>query len=142
MSHYKLTLAGAAALLLSGCAAPMMFAGTMDGGQEAPPTRSAGTGTVNATVYPTTRAMSYTINYTGLSGPATAGHFHGPAAPGANAGVITPFPGTASPISGSATLTPAQMDDLTAGKWYANLHTAANPGGEIRGQVQQGVLPK
>jgi len=142
MSHYKLALAGVAALLLSGCAAPMMFSGAMNGQQEVPPTRSAGTGTVTATVYPSTRAMTYKVEYAGLSGPANAGHFHGPAAPGANAGVITPFPGTASPISGSATLTPAQMDDLMAGNWYANLHTSANPGGEIRGQVQRGVLAK
>ena len=40
-----------------------------------------------------------------------------------------------SPITGTATLTPAQAADLAAGKWYVNLHTAANPGGEIRGQV-------
>jgi hypothetical protein len=65
-----------------------------------------------------------------------AGHFHGPAAAGANAGVALGFTGSVeSPIKGSATLTPAQLADLTAGKWYVNLHTAANPGGEVRGQV-------
>jgi len=36
---------------------------------------------------------------------------------------------------GTAVLTDAQIADLTAGKWYANIHTQANPGGEIRGQV-------
>ncbi len=40
-----------------------------------------------------------------------------------------------SPVSGQATLTDAQAADLLAGRWYINLHTAANPGGEIRGQV-------
>ncbi len=71
-----------------------------------------------------------------MTGPVTAGHFHGPAAAGANAGVVVPFAGSlASPITGSATLTDAQIADLKAGKWYVNLHTAANPGGEIRGQV-------
>jgi hypothetical protein len=65
-------------------------------------------------------------------------HFHGPAAAGANAGVVLPFANPASPIEGQATLTPAQAADLSAGKWYANVHTAANPGGEIRGQM----LPK
>ena len=40
-----------------------------------------------------------------------------------------------SPVEGSATLTDAQAADLVAGKYYVNIHTAANPGGEIRGQV-------
>ena len=45
---------------------------------------------------------------------------------------ITP---NASPFEGSATLTEAQATDLLAGKWYVNVHTEANKGGEIRGQV-------
>jgi hypothetical protein len=50
--------------------------------------------------------------------------------------VALPFVGsTDSPIKGSATLTAAQAADLLAGKWYVNLHTAANGGGEIRGQA-------
>jgi hypothetical protein len=39
------------------------------------------------------------------------------------------------PAEGSATLTDAQAADLMAGKYCVNVHTAANPGGEIRGQV-------
>ena len=76
------------------------------------------------------------MTYSGLTGPVTGGHFHGPALAGQNAGVVVPFAaGLVSPITGSATLTPTQVADLSAGKWYVNLHTAANPGGEIRGQV-------
>ena len=78
------------------------------------------------------------MTYAGLSGPATAGHFHGPASMGQNAGVVMPFASAASPIEGQQTLTAAQVDDLMAGKWYVNIHTAANPGGEIRGQVMVG----
>ena len=60
----------------------------------------------------------------------------GPAAAGANAGVAVAIPNaTSSPAEGSATLTDAQAADLTSGKYYVNVHTAANPGGEIRGQV-------
>ena len=71
-----------------------------------------------------------------MSGPATAAHFHGPAEVGKNAGVAVAIPNaTTSPNEGSATLTDAQAADLLAGKYYVNVHTAANPGGEIRGQV-------
>ena len=82
--------------------------------------------------------LKWKITYSGLSGPATMAHFHGPAMAGANAGVVIPFNNPASPIEGQATLTSSQAADLMAGKWYANVHTAANPGGEIRGQM----LPK
>ena len=107
----------------------------MSSTQEVPPKSSAGTGTVKTTLDKDTRKLTWVVTYSGLSGPVTAGHFHGPATAGQNAGVVVPFTSTTSPIEGSATLTEAQMADLLAGKWYANLHTAANPGGEIRGQV-------
>ena len=59
---------------------------------------------------------------------------------GKNAGVAVPIPGTASPMTSSATLTDAQAADLMAGKWYVNVHTADNKGGEIRGQLCQGQI--
>ena len=82
--------------------------------------------------------LSYKGSYSGLTGPATAAHFHGPAESGNNAAVQIPvFSDTTakSPFEGEATLTDAQASDLMAGKWYFNIHTAANKGGEIRGQV-------
>ncbi|MDB5861922.1 MAG: domain containing protein, partial [Ramlibacter sp.] len=74
-------------------------------------------------------------SYSGLTAPATAGHFHGPAGPGQNAGVVLPFANPSSPIRGEATLTAAQAADLLGGRWYANIHTTRYPGGEIRAQV-------
>ena len=87
---------------------------------------------------PRSKKLTYTVTYKDLSGPATAAHFHGPAAAGANAGVVVPAAAPlASPIKGEATLTDAQAADLAAGRWYFNVHTAANPPGEIRGQVMK-----
>jgi CHRD domain len=40
-----------------------------------------------------------------------------------------------NPIKGEATLTPEQAQQMSAGEWYINVHTQANPNGEIRGQV-------
>lgn len=137
MFQPKLILAGLAALSVSACSAPMVFQTQMNAAAEVPTNASRGVGTVSAMVYPSTYAMTYTVEYKDLTGPATAAHFHGPAAPGANAGVVVGAPIPASPIKGGATLTPAQLADLTAGLWYFNVHTAANPGGEIRGQMQR-----
>jgi hypothetical protein len=101
-----------------------------------PPNTSAGTGALQATYDTVSKQLNYTVNYAGLTGNATMAHFHGPAEPGKNAGVVVPVQGsTASPIKGNATLTDAQASDLLAGKWYFNVHTEANKGGEIRGQV-------
>ena len=135
--RFKLVVAGLSALAVSACSAPMTFQGPMNAAYEVPPTNSRGVGTIVATVYPTTRAMTYTAEYKDLTGPATGAHFHGPAAPGANAPVVVPSVVTPNTIKGGATLTEAQFADLQAGKWYYNIHTAANPGGEIRGQVQR-----
>ena len=110
--------------------------GTLSGSSEVPPVSSAGSGMVEATFNKQTNTLSWKVVYSGLSGPAGAGHFHGPAGAGQNTGVVLGFKGSVeSPIVGEAVLTPAQMADLLAGKWYVNLHTKANPGGEIRAQV-------
>ncbi len=101
-----------------------------------PGVTSSGKGTATTTLDTSTKTLTWTVDYSGLSGPATAAHIHGPADPGANAGIVIPFTGNlASPIKGSATLTDAQMAQLEAGKWYVNIHTEANKPGEIRGQL-------
>jgi CHRD domain len=109
----------------------------LSGKNEVPPNTSAGTGEVYAHFsIIRSNLLRWTITYNGLTGPVTAAHFHGPALAGENAAVALPLGASlASPIVGSAVLTPAQAADLRAGKWYLNLDTAAFPGGEIRGQV-------
>ena len=107
----------------------------LSGKNEVPPNTSTAVGT--ARVWLDGMTLKWTVTYSGTTGPVTAGHFHGPAAAGANAGVALPFTGPmTSPIEGSATLTQAQVDQVKAGLWYVNLHTAAHPGGELRGQVK------
>jgi CHRD domain len=104
--------------------------------KEVPPKPSSGEGYAFMSYNEATRALSWKVYYSGLSGPATAAHFHGPADSMANAGVAINLGAAGStPIVGSATLTEAQAADLASGKWYINVHTQANPGGEIRGQV-------
>jgi hypothetical protein len=104
---------------------------------EVPPKDSAGTGTLTARLNTETNEFTYHIEFSGLTGPVAAAHFHGPAAGGVNAKPQLPIKGTpiTSLIDGKATLTAEQAKDLADGKWYFNLHTAANPGGEIRGQI-------
>jgi len=130
------TLALGAAVAFAGPAYAEKMKVTLDGKSAVPPNTSAGTGTADLDYDAPSKKLTWKITYSGLSGPATAAHFHGPAAAGANAGVAVAIPNaTASPAEGSATLTDAQAADLAAGKYYINVHTAANPGGEIRGQV-------
>lgn len=129
-------LALGAAIAFSGTAFAEKMKATLDGKAEVPPNASTGTGTADIDYDPATKKLSWKLTYSGLSGPATAAHFHGPAEAGKNGGVAVAIPNaTSSPAEGSATLTDAQAADLTSGKYYVNVHTAANPGGEIRGQV-------
>jgi CHRD domain len=100
-----------------------------------PPNNSPGTGTADVTFDTATKLLTWKVTYSGLTGPATMAHFHGPAEADKNAGVAVPIPNPASGADGSATLTDAQAADLLAGKYYINIHTDANKGGEIRGQV-------
>ena len=105
---------------------------------ETPPHDSKGTGTLNATYDTDTKALEWTIDYSGLTGPAIAAHFHGPAPAGKAAPIEVGLTGDlSSPIKGSATLTDAQAKDLMDGMMYFNIHTAANKGGEIRGQMEK-----
>ncbi len=101
---------------------------------EVPPTNSKGSGSVTATYDTASKKLSWKGSYKDLSGPATAAHFHIGEA-GKNGAVAVPISPATSPLEGSATLTDAQASELLAGRMYVNVHTAANRGGEIRGQI-------
>ncbi|HXF89207.1 MAG TPA: CHRD domain-containing protein [Xanthobacteraceae bacterium] len=109
------------------------------GSNQVPPNKSTGTGSLTLTYDPAGRKLSWKGSYSGLTGPVTAAHFHGPALEGRNAGIALLISAGALPpaFEGSTILSPAQAADLLAGRWYINLHTAAHPAGEIRGQVRQ-----
>jgi hypothetical protein len=131
------------------------FKTDLKGSNQVPPSQTAGTGTLTATYDSATRRLSWKGSYSGLSGPPTAAHIHGPAATDTNARLVfwisenigqcsegecksnsdsRALPLT-SPFEGSATLTDAQAADLMAGMYYVNIHTDAYPRGEIRGQL-------
>lgn len=112
----------------------------LSGDQEVPAKPGAGMGSADVTYNKNTKRLSYFVTYSNLTGNPAAGHIHGSAARGANASVLFPFASvpaaTSGAISGSAVLTAAQEADLLNGLFYFNIHTATNPGGEIRGQIE------
>jgi hypothetical protein len=140
--HRMLT---AVALSMTLAAPGLAFADTLDlkadllASTEVPPNVSRGHGHLDATYDTSSKLLQWKITYEDLTGPASMAHFHGPAPVGKNAGVVIPIDASKlpSPIEGSATLSDAQEKNLLAGDWYFNVHTAKNPGGEIRGQVEK-----
>jgi hypothetical protein len=116
------------------------YTATLTGPSETPPTDSKGTGTLTATFDTDTKKLEWMVDYSGLTGPAVAAHFHGPAPVGKAAPIEVPLkPPLDSPMKGSATLTDAQAKDLMDGMMYFNIHTAANKPGEIRGQMEKAM---
>ena len=137
----KMTMLAFAALL---ALAPAAFAATenysadLKSSNEVPANDSKGSGALTATYDTASKKLTYTASYKDLTGPATMAHFHGPADAKTNAGVVVPVKEMAPmTLKGEATLTDAQAADLQAGKWYFNVHTEKNKGGEIRGQVMK-----
>ncbi len=135
--------AGLAALACAaaiGIASPSMavmmdFKASLSGKSEVPANTAGGTGTVTATYDTDSKKLTWKGSYSGLTGPATAAHFHGPAPAGKNAGVMVPINPHGASFEGSATLDDAQAKALMDGDMYVNVHTTANKGGEIRGQL-------
>jgi hypothetical protein len=143
MAGFLAGLIGVALWAAPSLAAPVSFKVPLTGTQQSPPVDTAAAGTADITYDPATRVVTWTVTYSGLTGQPTMAHFHGPAATGANAPPVVWLTekgaAVTGPIKGEATLTPEQAEQFTSGMWYVNIHTAANPKGEIRGQV---VPPK
>ncbi len=147
MKQRLLFRAGVILMALLPCAASSQihFTASLDGAQDGGVITIA-TGTGSFDLSEDLAQLHYIISYQGLSGPLTGGgHFHtglpGVAGPIvrhiATAGrpAFSTLSGTWSSSDASEPLTPALVDSLLAGKVYVNFHTAANAGGEIRGQI-------
>ena len=130
-----LACVAAMAMASPSIAAMMNFKASLSGKSEVPPNTASATGTVTATYDTDSKKLIWKGSYSGLSGPATAAHLHGPAPAGKNAGVMIPINPHGPAFEGSATLNDAQAKALMDGDLYVNIHTAANKAGEIRGQL-------
>lgn len=154
MIHFKLNI-----LLLTTLAVTLLIAscdkedeGTdyvktglpMTPAQEVPPVAvpSSATGTIDATYSQRTRTLSYTVKWQGLTSDSIRGmHIHGPSDPGFAAPILQTFSGfpikAAGTHSGSVFMDGVVLkeEELLANKYYINLHTKANPAGELRGQL-------
>ena len=86
------------------------FVAHMTPGQEVPPAKGKGMGEARMLFDTSNDQLSWVVEYKNLSGPVTAGHFHGPAMRGEKAGVAVGFKGNMdNPIQGSAMLSPMQV---------------------------------
>ena len=113
----------------------------LEGSQEVPAKPGAGNGTMDLAYNRTTRTLSYTVRWNSLSGNIVGMHIHGSAGAGSNAAVVQNFSGYSTAQSGTYSGTffvdgiAVKEEDLLRGGYYLNIHTALNPGGEIRGQI-------
>ena len=136
LRRFAIMAAFAGTALTCAHAETVNYSAKLEAASETPPTASQGTGQLDAEYDSGNKTLSWTVTYSGLTGPATAAHFHGPAPVGKAAPVMVPIKGSLdSPIKGSATLDEEQAKALSEGMMYFNVHTAANKAGEIRGQV-------
>ncbi|MES2105338.1 MAG: CHRD domain-containing protein [Pseudomonadota bacterium] len=108
---------------------------SLTGASEVPPNASTASGSAKLVLDSATKALTVNVTTTGIAGKAA--HIH-QAAAGVNGGVIFPLaeaPAGSGNWSASMTLTDEQLAMLMAGGYYINVHSAALPGGEIRGQI-------
>lgn len=116
------------------------ISGNATGDQVVPAVSGTGTGTISGTYNPDTRMLTYSSNWNSLSGaPSTGGFYNGGSGiAGTAVGAPWTFDANATgtgTTNGSMTLTEAQASQFLGGNWYYSYSTAANPGGEVRGQI-------
>lgn len=110
----------------------VLYSAALSGANEVPPVTTAATGGAQFILDPAGTTLRYEAVFTGLT--ATASHIHTGAA-GSNGAVLYPLTLTTAGAKGTQSVTTADLTNLNAGGYYINAHTAANPGGEIRGQI-------
>jgi hypothetical protein len=128
---------------LSGAATKStVWTAPLSSGQEVPKQvvkMAAAHGLFKGTLTGTT--LKWKLTYAKLTGPATAAHIH-LGAKGTSGNVLIPLcgatPACKSGLSGTATITKAEMSEFKKHLLYVNVHTAKNPNGEIRGQLASG----
>ncbi len=116
----------------------------LEGANEIPSVTTTGKGTVAMMYVENGRSLWFSLTVNGLSGAVTGAHFHGPAGLNGSAGVQFAIPGfhpRASTTGIWRGVTPQQAEMLASGQMYVNIHTAAKPSGEIRGQVMGLQVP-
>ncbi|MGH9469224.1 MAG: CHRD domain-containing protein [Terriglobia bacterium] len=131
----------AAGLCTPALRADQIFFANLSGAQDVPPTTSTATGFATVDLNSLQTMFSVDLSFSGLEGPATAAHIHGPALPGSNSGVLFPFTGVPNAVAGSIptqafTITPTELGYLESGQLYVNVHSTVFPDGEIRGQLE------
>jgi CHRD domain len=106
----------------------------LTGDLEVPAVKTAGTGSGFFAIA-NNNAITGSVNTAGISG--TAAHIH-EAAPGKSGPVIIPLTknGDSYAVPEGTKFTATQLAAFKAGNLYVNVHTAANPGGELRGQLK------
>ena len=143
--RYTATLALAALLAFSVPAvADTGFVANINSAQEVPTNTSTATGNGYMVLNNAQTQLSYNISFTGLTVNHTAAHFHGPAAPGVNAGVrflLSNGGGASGNFVGVWNIPAGDVVSLMNQLLYVNIHTSTYPGGEIRGQVVLDATP-
>lgn len=110
------------------------YTAALTGAQEVPAFSTTATGTFEGIFNTNTKILSYTVTYAGMT--PTAWHIHKGAVGVAGSVVFDLGTSFTSPYKGATVaLTAEQEADLSGGLFYANIHSAQSPGGEIRGQI-------